>query len=152
MFCKNCGKEIGDNSQFCWYCGTKVEVKVEEPKEKEIQKNVNCKYCNEEINAKADICPHCGMRLRIVVTKNPGIASVLSFFIPGLGQIYNGDITMGIAFVILEILSLSVGIMVLRLEKQSMLALAFVILCAILWIYGIYNAYKNAEKINSKIE
>lgn len=151
MFCKNCGKEMGDNSQFCWSCGTKVEVKAE-PIEENVQENVSCKYCNAEINAKADICPHCGMRLRVIITKNPGIASVLSFFVPGLGQVYNGDITIGIAFVIVEILSLSVGIMVLRLEKQPMLALAFVILCVIIWIYGIYNAYKSAEKINSKIE
>lgn len=151
MFCKSCGKEMGDNSQFCWNCGTKVEVKTE-PVEENIQKNASCKYCNEEINAKADVCPHCGMRLRIIITKNPGVASILSFFIPGLGQIYNGDIILGVAFVIIEILSLSVSIVLLRSEKQIMPALAFIVLCIILWIYGIYNAHKTAEKINSKIE
>ena len=32
--------------------------------------------------------------------KNPSIAVVLSFFWPGLGQIYNGEIGKGIAFLI----------------------------------------------------
>ncbi len=31
----------------------------------------------------------------------PGIAAVLSFFIPGLGQIYNGDILRGLFWLIL---------------------------------------------------
>ncbi len=31
----------------------------------------------------------------------PGIAAVLSFFIPGLGQIYNGDFLRGIIWLIL---------------------------------------------------
>ena len=30
--------------------------------------------------------------------KNPGVAAVLSFFIPGLGQIYNGEIIPGFCF------------------------------------------------------
>ncbi|QRN98439.1 hypothetical protein JRI60_05105 [Archangium violaceum] len=31
----------------------------------------------------------------------PGIAAVLSFFIPGLGQIYNGDILRGLFWLII---------------------------------------------------
>ena len=32
--------------------------------------------------------------------KNPGLAAVLSFFYMGLGQIYNGQIAKGIAFIV----------------------------------------------------
>jgi TM2 domain-containing membrane protein YozV len=32
--------------------------------------------------------------------RNPGIAAVLSFFIPGVGQIYNGKILRGIFWLI----------------------------------------------------
>lgn len=32
--------------------------------------------------------------------KNPGIAAVLSFFIPGLGQLYNGTFWRGIFWLI----------------------------------------------------
>lgn len=27
MFCKNCGKQINDNSKFCMYCGCNVDEK-----------------------------------------------------------------------------------------------------------------------------
>lgn len=33
--------------------------------------------------------------------KNPGLAAILSFFIPGLGQIYNGKILRGIFWLII---------------------------------------------------
>ncbi len=69
--------------------------------------------------------------------KNPGLAAVLSFFYTGLGQIYNGQIGKGILLAALQVVS--------------------VILCAflvgfvttpLLWIYGIYDAYKIAGKLN----
>src|SRR3981081_4300237 len=34
--------------------------------------------------------------------RNPGIAAVLSFFIPGIGQIYNGKILRGIFWLIVS--------------------------------------------------
>jgi TM2 domain-containing membrane protein YozV len=37
---------------------------------------------------------------RPVEMRNPGIAAVLSFFIPGVGQIYNGKILRGIFWLI----------------------------------------------------
>ncbi|MGH9764837.1 MAG: hypothetical protein ACREAC_28715 [Blastocatellia bacterium] len=33
--------------------------------------------------------------------RNPGLAAVLSFFIPGVGQIYNGKILRGIFWLII---------------------------------------------------
>ncbi len=150
MFCNNCGKEMKDESIFCWNCGNKVVVKKELMTE-DMQKDMRCKYCDKEINIKADICPHCGVRLRTIVAKNPGVASVLSFFVPGLGQIYNGDIIIGVAFVIIEVLSLSVGIVLLQ-SKQTNEALILIVVCIIFWIYSMYNARKTAEKINAKIE
>ena len=35
-----------------------------------------------------------------VFYKNPGLAAVLSFFYMGLGQIYNGQISKGIIFIV----------------------------------------------------
>lgn len=32
--------------------------------------------------------------------KDPGVAAVLSFFIPGVGQIYNGDFLRGVFWLI----------------------------------------------------
>jgi TM2 domain-containing membrane protein YozV len=72
-----------------------------------------------------------------VFYKNPGLAAVLSFFWMGLGQIYNGQIAKGIAFMVFY------GISWL---------LCFVLIgwitTPILFIYGVYDAYKSAEKVN----
>jgi len=69
--------------------------------------------------------------------KNSGLAAVLSFFFTGLGQIYNGQIGKGILFIIIQ------GI-------NFLLMFIFVgfITYAIVWIWGMIDAYKTAEKIN----
>lgn len=36
MYCRNCGKELLDNDNFCPVCGTKVEKKTQEPENREI--------------------------------------------------------------------------------------------------------------------
>lgn len=70
--------------------------------------------------------------------KNPGAAAVMSFFIPGLGQIYNGKIWVGLGFMFLvmpfSVLLMGVGV-------------GF-ITTPLFWILGIYDAYKGAEKYN----
>ncbi len=69
--------------------------------------------------------------------KNPGLAAVLSFFFMGLGQIYNGQIAKGIAFIVIYSISwLLIFILVGFLTTP------------ILFIYGMYDAYSSAEKIN----
>ncbi|MFQ6008702.1 MAG: hypothetical protein ACE5K8_07100 [Candidatus Zixiibacteriota bacterium] len=75
-----------------------------------------------------------------VFYKNPGLAAVLSFFYMGLGQIYNGQIGKGIAFIIFYTISIAM-----------MLILIGFITTPILFIYGMYDAYKSAEKINADI-
>lgn len=75
-----------------------------------------CSYCAETINKEAVKCKHCGeildleiknARLQQSVSANPqnsmpntGIAAILSFFIPGLGQMYKGDVGAGILWLI----------------------------------------------------
>ena len=72
--------------------------------------------------------------------KNPGLAAVFSFFYMGLGQIYNGQIYKGIAFLIAYSIS-----------WLMMILLIGFLTTPILWFYGIYDAYKSAEKINVDI-
>lgn len=72
-----------------------------------------------------------------VFYKNPGLAAVLSFFWMGLGQIYNGQIGKGILFMIMY------GFSILL-----MFILIGFITTPILFIYGIWDAYSSAEKIN----
>ncbi len=75
-----------------------------------------------------------------VFYKNPSLAAVLSFFYMGLGQIYNGQIHKGIAFIIAFSISLILIFPIIG-----------IITTPILWIYGMYDAYKSAEKINVDI-
>jgi TM2 domain-containing membrane protein YozV len=66
--------------------------------------------------------------------KNPTLAAIASFFIPGLGQIYNGE-------------GLPVG--VLWLAGMIIGSLFMFIPGIFIWLYGIYNAYKVAEQMNA---
>jgi len=75
-----------------------------------------------------------------VFYKNPGLAAILSFFYMGLGQIYNGQLSKGIVFIIAYSIS-----------WLLMLVVIGIITTPVLWIYGMYDAYKSAEKINADI-
>jgi TM2 domain-containing membrane protein YozV len=75
-----------------------------------------------------------------VFYKNPGLAAVLSFFWTGLGQIYNGQIAKGIGFIIIY-----------GISWILMFLLIGFITTPILWIYGMWDAYKSAERINWEI-
>ena len=72
--------------------------------------------------------------------KNPGLAAVLSFFYMGLGQIYNGQIAKGIIF-----------IGAYTISWILIAVLIGIVTTPILWIYGMYDAYKAAERINYDI-
>ncbi len=72
--------------------------------------------------------------------KNPTMASTLSLFVMGLGQIYNGQIGKGIIFIILYAIS-----------WLLMFVLIGFITTPILWIWGMLDAYRSAQEINEKI-
>ena len=75
-----------------------------------------------------------------VFYKNPGLAAVFSFFYMGLGQIYNGELAKGILFIIIYSIS-----------ALLMIILIGFITTPILWIYGMWDAYTSAERINRDI-
>ncbi|MGI9862525.1 DUF5683 domain-containing protein [Moorella naiadis] len=72
--------------------------------------------------------------------KNPGVAAVLSFFIPGLGQIYNGELKKG--FLLLAAAAVSVLL--------TAVAIGF-LTDIIIWVYAIYDAYKTADNYNKRL-
>lgn len=69
--------------------------------------------------------------------KSAGLAAILSFLIPGLGQIYNGEIGKGILFLVVAIIFAFLILLLIGIP-----------LYFILWIYGIYDAYQGAERHN----
>lgn len=73
--------------------------------------------------------------------KSAGLAAVLSFFINGLGQIYNGQILKGLIIIVVQIIN---GALTLILIGWIPLA--------IIWVWAIYDAYSVANKINARYE
>lgn len=69
--------------------------------------------------------------------KNPGIAAILSFFWTGVGQIYNGQIVKGIILILVQLVN-----------SALMFILIGFITYPIVWIWGMYDAYKTAERMN----
>ncbi|MEG3056780.1 MAG: zinc ribbon domain-containing protein [Proteiniphilum sp.] len=103
-----------------------------------------CPECGKElVSSKAEICPNCGVRLKEVAInkRSPIIAAILSLFISGLGQIYNGQFGKGIAYIIIEMIC-----------AASLLILIGFILLPIWWLIGIADAYMSANKINAGID
>ncbi len=108
-YCPNCGKPLeSESSNFCSNCGTNlVPVSIEKPK--------------EPVEEKFE-------------TRNPATAMICSFFVPGLGQVYNGDPIRGVMIFFGTIIG----------------AFIFLIPGLVVWIFGLYDAYTTADRMNNK--
>jgi len=72
------------------------------------------------------------------VMKSAGLAAVLSFLIPGLGQIYNGQIVKGLILVVLQAINVAL-----------MHVLVGFVIYPIVLVYAVFDAYWSAERINA---
>lgn len=70
--------------------------------------------------------------------KDPGVATLLSFFLPGAGQIYNGQVGKGLAFLLV---SLFVNFPLMFVGVGFLTGL-------ITWIWGMIDAHSSADRIN----
>lgn len=132
MFCSGCGRAMSATDQFCPGCGRKTGPGA----------TASLAPTAGTAVAPAQAMPHpMPVPQQIIVVrsqKSPGVAAVLSFFWAGLGQIYNGEIGKGILFMVLYLVS-----------AFLMFAVIGFITTPILWIFGMVDAYKTAEKINA---
>lgn len=72
------------------------------------------------------------------MTKNAGLAAVLSFLIPGLGQIYNGQIIKGFLIVLIQAVNVAL----------FHVLIGFVFYPIVL-VYAVFNAYRAARRITA---
>ncbi|MFZ3060731.1 MAG: DUF6677 family protein [Candidatus Methanoperedens sp.] len=139
------------------------EVPIAEYPEKEPEKPVfkegakYCSNCGALIDEKAEICPKCGVRVSeppisristIPEKKSVALAVVLSFFIPGLGQMYCGKAARGVGILVLSILMFFIFGFAAGSNPNSSDAAFLFLLWILVYIWNIYDAYKIAGKIN----
>lgn len=111
-----------------------------------------CRICGIQINDTDLYCPKCGTRAvntaaQFTFFRNPGVSAVLSTLVPGLGQVYNGQLRKGIPLLVLSVLSLAFS-PAIRIPERF----AVYLLYLVLWVLGIVDAYKSAVKINVKLK
>lgn len=73
--------------------------------------------------------------------KSPGAAAVLSFFIPGLGHIYNGKIGMGLFLLIGYIIGWATCTFLIGIP-----------ILLVIWIVAMVGSYCDAKQINIEID
>lgn len=121
MYCPNCGKIIPDGGRYCPDCG--FDVSAGSP----VSRSEGSGYTNTNLNA-----------AMMMNKKSEGLTLLLSFLITGLGHIYVGQTSKGVALLVAAILCWGLGLLFL---------FPFVIVF-ILWIYGMYDSYKLAQEYN----
>jgi len=106
-------------------------------------------------------CPNCGENLRpaqtLVVIRNPLIAAILSFFFVGWGQWYNGKTWGGLKFFVAFLGSCALLAGYSIIEASEPVSARFIliiggVLATGIWMYGMYDAYKTADRINRNRE
>lgn len=157
--CPYCGTKNLTSSKFCKECGKSVNGTNEQY---EIQKQTKyCENCGKKIDKKAEICPKCGVRVmkpqinrNLSGPKNAGTAAVLSIFIIGTGQMYNGEFGKGFLFFIVALITGSfwiTGVMYPLFFVGPLFSIALIVWICV-WIYALIDAYRTAEHINYQLD
>jgi TM2 domain-containing membrane protein YozV len=75
----------------------------------------------------------------VVAPKNPAVSLIVSFFIPGVGSMINGDVGTGVAILILYIVGIGLAFFLIGIP---------ILIGA--WIWGMIDAYQGAQRWNAR--
>jgi TM2 domain-containing membrane protein YozV len=75
----------------------------------------------------------------VVAPKNPAVSLIVSFFIPGVGSMMNGDVGTGIAILVLYIVGIPLAFFLIGIP-----------LMIVAWIWGLVDAYQGAQRWNAR--
>jgi TM2 domain-containing membrane protein YozV len=79
----------------------------------------------------------------VVAPKNPAVNLIVSFFIPGVGSMINGDVGIGVTILLLWLLAIGLDITVIGLILGVPLGIA-------MFIWGLIDAYQGAQRWNRR--
>jgi TM2 domain-containing membrane protein YozV len=79
----------------------------------------------------------------VVAPKNPAVSLIVSFFLPGVGSMINGDIGIGVTILLLWLLAIGLDITVIGLVLGVPLGIA-------MFIWGLIDAYQGAQRWNRR--
>jgi TM2 domain-containing membrane protein YozV len=79
-----------------------------------------------------------------VKVKEPILSVILSFILPGLGQVYNGQAKKGIILLAGYIL-MWIASFVLMIV---LIGFCLMLIPIVIWLYAMYDAYVTADKVN----
>ena len=118
-----------------------------------------CPKCGADNKDDAALCTSCGINLKEQSTspvktaiRDPWIALILSFFFVGWGQWYNGRTREGLIFFggfLILILFMYIAKFANIYFLSSMIIGILLLGIVLIYIYGMADAFKSAEKINS---
>ena len=74
-----------------------------------------------------------------VAPKSPGVSLLISFFLPGVGSMVNGDTQTGVIILVIWIVGIVTSIFFIGIA---------LILAA--WIWGMIDAYQGAQRWNAR--
>lgn len=77
--------------------------------------------------------------MMVVAPKNPAVSLIVSFFIPGVGSMINGDVGTGIGILVVYLIGWASAIFFIGL---------FIVVGA--WIWGMIDAYRGAQRWNAR--
>lgn len=124
-YCSNCGTPIKNEGIFCESCGKPLE-------------DINTSNISSPYNSRIENKPD-----KIRYHKNKYIALFLSI-IPGLGQMYNGQILKGILIPVLFFIFMIIGDYYEDTFISGPIGLTFLAI----YFYNLGDAYKTANDIN----
>lgn len=121
MFCKDCGRKIGDNN-YCPHCGAKNNVEAQEPiKEEEFQNNItsNLENINEDAKSNNQSSQQQDYNYQqynqtqqyYAPKKSRLTAALLQIFVGafGIGRFYLGYTNIGILQIVASVVSCGIG-------------------------------------------
>jgi TM2 domain-containing membrane protein YozV len=75
----------------------------------------------------------------IVAPKNPAVSLLISFFIPGVGSMVNGDTQTGVIILVVYLVGIATSFFLIGIP---------VLIGA--WIWGLIDAYQGAQRWNAR--